>query len=112
MKIVLVAAAVLALLPTGHTVAAERYHSSTLKFIYPLGNGDFVLGFDADSAQCTAAGSPKYMYVAVGQNGVNEEGAKKLYSASMLAYSMRSPVYVAFDDTTTFCYVNRLHVSY
>lgn len=90
--------------------ATERYHNSTLKFVYPLGSGDFVLGFDVDTAQCTGAGAPKYMYVTVGQNGVTAEGSKKMYAAAMLALSNRMTVYFAFDDATQYCYLNRLTI--
>lgn len=93
-----------------HANATERYHNSTLKFVYPLGSGDFVLGFDVDTAQCTGAGVPKYVYVTVGQNGVTAEGSKKMYAAAMLALANRMTVYFAFDDATQYCYLNRLTI--
>jgi len=91
--------------------AAEQYHGATLKWVYPLANGDFVIGFNADAATCSAASSPKYMYVAVGQNGVTSDGAKKIYAAALLALGTSRQVNVAFDDATTYCYINRLTVS-
>jgi hypothetical protein len=90
--------------------ATEQWHSSTLRWVYPLGNGDFVIGFDVDSAACTGVGAPKYMYVAVGQNGVTEEGIKKLYAAALTAFSLGKTLSIAFDDATAYCYVNRFSV--
>ncbi len=91
--------------------AVERPLASTLKFVYPVGTGDFVLGFDMDSPQCLASGSPKYMYVAVGQNGVTTDGAKKMFAAAMMAFALGKQISIAFDDGTVFCYINRLSVS-
>ncbi len=90
--------------------AIERFHASTLKFVYPLGAGDFVLGFDTDSVQCPASGLPKYMYVAVGQNGVTADGAKKMFAAALMAFALGKQLSFAFDDGTVFCYINRLSV--
>jgi hypothetical protein len=91
--------------------ATERYHTSTVKWVNPLANGDFVVGFDTDSALCTSVSTPKYFHVFVGQNGVTAQGATKMYAAALLALSSRQPVTVAFDDLTSWCYVNRLTVA-
>ena len=92
------------------SLATERGHASTLNFVYPLGTGDFILAFDNDSAQCTALGPPKYMYVSVGQNGVTAEGAKKMFATAMLAFALRKQLSVAFGDSTSACFINRLTV--
>ena len=93
-------------------LAAERYHNSTLKWVYPLASGDFALGFDVNSAECTSPGAPqKYMYVQVGQNSVTAEGAKKIYAAALLAFATSKNVSIAFDDSTPQCYINRATVS-
>jgi hypothetical protein len=73
---------VLAVIATGAgqspvALAAEQFHSGTLKWLYPLGSGDFVIGFHADTAACPSTYSPKYMHVVVGQNGVTSDGAKR-----------------------------------
>jgi hypothetical protein len=96
---------------SSNAIAVERYHQSTVKWVYPLNGGDFVLGFDADSASCTASGAPKYMYVQVGQNGVNAEGSKKMYAAALLAFAMAKQMSIAFDDATPQCYINRVTVT-
>ena len=90
--------------------AAETWHTSTIKFVHPLSNGDFVVAFDTDPATCTNANTPKYLYVTVGQNGVTSAGSAKLYAAVMTALTTRQTVTVNFDDATSGCYVNRLVV--
>ena len=90
--------------------ATEQYFSSTVKQIYPLASGDFVLLFDTESPNCTSASSPKYYYVQVGQNNMTIEGSKKIYSAAMLAYSMNKQLSVAFDDATYQCFINRVTI--
>jgi hypothetical protein len=87
----------------GHSssaLAAEQFHSGTLKWVYPLASGDFVIGFDADTATCPSTNSPKYMHVVVGQNGVTSDGAKKIYAAAMPALGASKQVVIAFDDAT------------
>jgi hypothetical protein len=91
--------------------AAEVWHTSTVQWVYPLSNGNFVIGFDTSSSACTNPNAPKYMYVAVGQNGVDAEGAKKMYAAALTALAAGKTLTVAFDDATTACYVNRLLVN-
>ena len=89
--------------------ATERWHNSTLAWVYPQAAGDFVMGFDVSPTFCTNANTPvKYLYVTVGQNGVTAEGAQKMYAAALTALSLAKPLTVAFDDSTSSCYVNRL----
>lgn len=91
--------------------AAEQWKGGTLKTVYPLSKGDFVLIYDVDSAECPATGPGKYMYVVVGTNGMAAEGAKKIYGAALAALLARTVFYVAFDDSTVNCYVNRATVN-
>ncbi len=110
MKTIQLCMAALLMLAASLTFATERYHVSTLKFVYPLSNGDFVLGFDSDPSTCSSASSPKYIYVSVGQNGVTSTGSAKLFAAAMTALVTRQSVAAAFDDATSNCYVNRFSV--
>lgn len=103
--------AALLILTSTPSFATEISFTSTLKFVYPLANGDFVLGFDTDPASCTGAGSPKYIYVSVGQNGMTAAGSAKLFAGAMTALVTRQMVSIAFDNATSYCYVNRLTVS-
>ncbi len=90
--------------------ATERSHMATVKFVYPLASGDFVIGLDSDSSYCTSTSAPKYYHVYVGHNGVVAEGSAKLYAAALLALSTRQSLSVVFDDATAYCYVNRVTV--
>jgi len=104
--------AFLALLLAAPLSATERQQISTVKFVYPLGDGNFVIGLDADSSFCTSTSSPnKYYHVFVGQYGVNADGSNKIYAAAMLALASRQTATLIFDDTTAYCYVNRIVVS-
>lgn len=49
---------------SSNSLAAETWHSSTVKMLYPLADGSFVVMFDTNAAACMTA-----------------EGAKKLYAA-------------------------------
>jgi hypothetical protein len=103
--------AVIALLLAAPLYATERQQYSTVAFVYPLGDGGFVIGLDSDSSFCTSTSSPnKYYHVIVGQYGVNAEGSNKIYAAAMLALAGRQTLAVIFDDTTAYCYVNRVVV--
>ena len=91
--------------------AAERWHTSTISMVYPLDSGDFVVIFSVDSTYCSSTGTPKYMYVAVGQNGVTASGAAKIYAAALTAFALGKQFTIAFDDSTPSCYVNRAAVA-
>lgn len=90
--------------------SAEVIHLSTIKMLYPLADGSFVLIFNADSPSCPNAITPKYYYVSVGNNGVTLEGSKKMYAAAALAMAMNKQVNIAFDNATSSCFINRLTV--
>jgi hypothetical protein len=88
--------------------AAEVWHTSTIKWVYPQSTGDLVLVFDASSSNCPASGPDKYMQLYVGSNGVTLEGRKAMYAAALLAFTTGALVDVAFDNATTNCFINRL----
>lgn len=89
-------------------VAAESWHTSTIKHIYPRADGSFVLVFAANAADCTNGNTGKYHYVTPTQNGMTDAGAEKIYAAALLAVAMEKSVQVAFDNATPSCYINRL----
>jgi hypothetical protein len=99
-----------ALLVSQSAWSAETWHVSTLKMVYPQADGVFVLIFDTDAPNCSGVGPNKYHYVSPTHNGVTDEGAKRLYAAALTALAADKTVQVAFDNATTFCYVNRLVV--
>lgn len=92
------------------TFATERNHTGTLKFVYPLASGDFVIAFDVEPTMCSSPSSPKNLYVSVGQNSVTATGSTKLYAAALLALTTRQTVSIAYDDATSNCFVNRMTV--
>ena len=91
--------------------AADVWHRSTLKAIYPLADGNYILSFTSDAPGCTSTNSPKYHYVFVNENGISEEASKKIYAASLLAYSLGQSVSIVYNDTTSSCFINRLYLS-
>jgi hypothetical protein len=101
------------LLATLQASAAETWHTSRIRWVYPQADGQtFVLVFQENAPSCPSASTPKYQYVAVGQNGVTAEGLKQLLSVSLSAAAQGLTVQVAFDNATGACYVNRLLVIY
>jgi len=107
----IVAPALCAFLVSPNALSAEVWHSSTIKMVYPQADGTFVLIFDTDAPGCTGAGPGKYHYVSPTQYGMTEEGAKKLYAAALAALAADKMVQIAFDNSTSACYVNRLTIA-
>jgi hypothetical protein len=107
----LVAAATLAASFHGTASAAEEWATGNLKFVYPVSNGGFVIGFVDSPAGCTNANNPKYLYVAVGSNGVTQDGAKMMLGVALTGFAAGKRVSAAFDNSTPNCYVNRLLVT-
>lgn len=91
--------------------SAEAWHTSRVSGVYPLGEGSFVLWFAVEATACLSQNQPKYYYVTVGQNGVNAEGAKRMYAAALLAFAQDLPVTFAFQTDSSGCYINRLAVT-
>lgn len=100
-------AAVLFSLAT-HSLAAHVFHTSTIKEIYPLDDGAFILILTADSAACTSASSPNHYRVQIGESGVTELGLKNMLAVAMLAAAAGMEITIVFDDSTSGCYINRL----
>ena len=106
----LVAAAILLL--TSNALAANIWHASTIKRIYPLSDGSFVLTFTIDAPTCPNTNTHKYHYVAAGQNGVTVDGQDKMYALAIAAATSGSAVSFNFDDSGASCYINRMYVLY
>ena len=90
--------------------AADLWHTSTIRWVYPLPNGGVILVFTDDAPTCTNSGN--YHYMEVGQNGMTEPGLKNLYAAALAAAAGGKTVSINFDDSTAQCYINRLYVRY
>lgn len=89
--------------------ATEAWQTSTVKWVYPQGDGSFVLVLAADPPSCNIT-SPKYLNVVAGQNGMTADGVKNLLAVALTAYVTGSSVAVAFDNATSSCHVNRLAI--
>jgi hypothetical protein len=111
-KLTLVVWTLLPLSIAGGLAAAETWHSSTVRWIYPQGDGGLVVAFQTDSPSCTSPATPDYYYVYVGQNGVTAEGFKNILAALLSAAAQGRAVQFAFDNATGACYVNRVLVFY
>lgn len=82
--------------------AANLSFQSSVQFVYPLGDGSFVLGFTENAAGCPNAESPtKYFFVTVGQNNVSTEGARHIMATALLALAADKSVVFVFDDSTS-----------
>lgn len=90
------------------TEAAEVWFESTLTYVYPDGDGSFVLVFNEDSPNCQHGA--KFHRVRVNQNGVTEEGKRMMYAAALAAKVSGSRLQIVFDDASTSCYVSRLRL--
>lgn len=89
--------------------AAENWHTSAIKNVYPVGTGtSFVLVLQNPTSSCTNASN--YHYVWVGQNGVTAEGMKMPYAAALAAHISGRSITINFDDSTNNCFINRLYV--
>jgi hypothetical protein len=104
----IIAATVAAVSLSNIAPAAEAWVTSNVKFVYPLGDGNFVLSFVNSPPACTNPGNPKYLYVQAGQNGVNAEGVKAMLATSLSAFLSGKLISAAFDDSTGSCFINRL----
>ncbi|AWF83392.1 response regulator receiver protein [Microbulbifer sp. A4B17] len=93
-------------------VAEEVWFTSTVTWIYPHGDGHFVITFADDSPSCTSGINPKYHRVKVGENGVTKEGLNLMFSAALAGAAAGKEVRINFDDSSSSCYINRLFVKY
>lgn len=89
------------------SLAVDTWHTSTLKYVYALADGGFVLIFDTSAPSCTSTATDKYFHVIPTQNGMTVEGAKKIYAAALMAMATDKAMQFAFDNATSNCYINR-----
>ena len=104
----LMVAAIAAASFSGMAQAGESWASSNVKTVYPVSNGNFVITFVDSPPGCTNANNPKYLYVAVGHNGVTADGVKAMLSTALAAFLSGKRIQAAFEDSTSECYINRL----
>jgi len=72
-------------------------------------NGNFAVIFRNPSS---CPDKNQYHHVSVGNNGVNAQGAEKMFSAALAAAAMGKTISINFDNSTNYCFINRLKVNY
>lgn len=99
-----------ALAATFPSQATEQTKISTVAQVYPQANGSFAVSLVDAPTACTSTFTPKRLYVKVGENSVTAEALRAMYAAALVALTAQLTVYVAYDDATSSCYVNRVLV--
>jgi hypothetical protein len=94
----------------GLALAADTWHTSTIRYVYPQAAGSVVITFDDESQACTSGSNPKYYHIRVGENGVTQEGLEVLYAAALAAHLSGRSVQINFDSSSSYCWINRLRV--
>lgn len=102
----------LMLLPVASAHAENTWHTSKVKKIYPLGNGDIVLKFFDNHLKCNNNDTPGAFYLSVNQNKVTSDGFKNMLSVVLTAAATSKEVSVYFDASSSSCYINRLFVDF
>jgi len=95
-------------LVSGASFSANVLHTSTVKNVYQLADGRFVLQFDTDSPSCTSTGSPQFYYLGVGFNSMTAEAARNAYAMALTAFAMGKRLQIRFDDASSGCYINSI----
>jgi hypothetical protein len=92
--------------------AAEAWHTSSVRFVYPLNNGNFAIGLVTSPPTCTGTASPsKYLHVVVGENGVTSDGVRAMLATALTALSTGMTLSVVFEDSNSACNVNRIVIN-
>lgn len=89
--------------------ATPVWYQGAVQLVYPLNDGSFAIGVATTLPTCYGSGSGGvYLYVTPGQNAVTLDGAKSMLATVLTAFTSARTVEVAYDDSTSYCYVNRL----
>lgn len=88
--------------------AADVTFISTIRTIDARADGKIVFTFHGESPNCLNASSPKYHYLAVGQNGLTPEGFRNAQATAMLALALGKSVQIHFDSQSSGCYISRI----
>lgn len=88
--------------------ASTQWVADKVRNVYPQGDGSFIIVFVTLQPSCPSASSPQYFYVSPGQNGANADGVKGMLATTLTAFATGTKITVAFDNATSYCYVNRL----
>jgi len=92
--------------------ATDAWHEAEIKTIYPLADGNFIIIFKVDSANCPATNNGKYHYVSDGAFGMTKEGVKNALSVALSAAAMGKTLKINFDTSNVKCSVNRMQINF
>lgn len=92
------------------SVAENVWHESTIRTIYPLGSGAFVIIPVVPAPDCTRSDS--YLYVSEGENGVSAEAVKNMLSVSLTAATLGKNIKVNYNKNSTSCFISKLQISF
>jgi hypothetical protein len=91
------------------TPAATAWYQGAVQLVYPLNDGSFVIGVPTTLSGCLGSGAGGvYLYVTPGQNAVTLDGTKSMLATTLTAFAIGRTLSIAYDDSTSYCYVNRL----
>jgi len=90
--------------------AAEVLHTAYVTRVYPQADGEIRLSFSSEHPNCTNTATPKWYFIKVGQNGVTADGLRAMHATALTALAMERRLTIAFDDSLSGCYINRLQI--
>lgn len=95
---------------SSESYAANKWKNGTKIYgVQALASGAFIVyGQNGDDPACAEGG--KLFYVAVGQNGVTEEGLKSLLSVALSAFAAGKQVSFQYNDSTPSCYISTIYM--
>lgn len=91
--------------------ATPTWFTGTVKSVYPLADGRYVIIFNEDSPSCDGTPGNKYHYVGIGENGVTADAAKYYFSTALTALTTGKPLSINFDADSSGCFINRMYIS-
>ena len=89
---------------------AETWHTSTIKMVYPLADGSFVLVMTEDASACAGSPGNKYHYVRPGVFGVTSEGVRGMLASALTAFALEKSISILFDESNSSCDINRFTI--
>ena len=90
--------------------ASEQWVTDTVRSVYPLADGSFVITFVHAQPICTNTATYQYFWVSAGHNGMSADGVKSMLATALTAFTTGKTIDLAFESATSDCFVNRLAI--
>jgi hypothetical protein len=91
--------------------ANAAWITKKIRVIYPTSDGTIIFTlYDSANSECTNSTTAPYFYLREGVNGVTPQAAKNLYALALTSIAMNKSLSVHFDETSSFCYVDRISI--